>query len=173
MSDEASTNKPVMCNRCGRPNIEDELKVPEAVMQEYLRCVLGGRLYSRTITILDTIDVTLEVLPADTELELEKLLRHSTSSDLNATDVRLLLSLKSITRRDSDTGELVTLYEKSVADRKDLLKDPNKGIQELAAKLDSTMLGVVRRAGVTFMLACAAILEQMVGSDFYEGVGLF
>lgn len=160
-----------VCTRCGRASLAADLKVSDETMKEYLRCSLGGRVFSKTISVHGMFDLVFEALPADLEIALERYVQQHTP-EISGVDLRTLVTLARIDKYDQDTGETTTVYEKDINTRREFIKHPEKSFEELAKKLDSAMLGVVRRAGLSFLVLCGAIIEELVDGDFYEGVGL-
>lgn len=163
---------PLVCKRCGRPHLDKDIEVDEATMQEYMRCALGGRLFSKTFSVLNNeLQVTLEALPAEFEVDLERL-QFIAESDIQSLDLRLLLTLRQIKVFDPDTSGMKTIYNADLDKRKKVLENPKAALQELADAVDAVLLGVLRRMSATFVVLQNAILETIVNKDFYEGVGL-
>ena len=169
---EFDVNVPRVCKRCGRPHLEKDIEVDEATLREYTRCALGGRIFSKTFSVCNgELNVTLSALPAEFEVEVERLATVATS-DIQTLDIRLLLSLTEIKAFDADTSGFKTIYSADIEARKKILENPKQAMKDLAEKVDAILLGVLRRMSATFIILQNAILETLVNKDFYEGVGL-
>ena len=174
MSEELNrtTDSELVCKRCGRPHMDKDIEVSEDVLKDYTRCALGGTLFTKTFKLLDgELLVKMSALPAEFELTLRDLSSLEISG-LQSLDIRLLLSLEEIRVFDADTSGLRTVYSASLDERKEFLEDPKKALKELSSKIDAVLLGVLRRVSATFILLQNAILEALINTDFYEGVGL-
>lgn len=169
MSEES---QPQICKRCGRIELDKALEVSEETMQEYFRCALGGKPFSKSFTVANgDLTVKFEVLSADAEILLDRYINKDTN-DIQLMDLRLLLSLSEITKYDEETSGTKTIYSKSAKDRIKSLENPKKSLEQLVANFDSILLGVIRRMHVTFAILTNTILENIINKDFYEGVGL-
>ena len=163
---------PLTCKRCGRPHLDKDIEVEEETLKEYIRCTLGGRLFSKTFNVLNNeLQVVLTALPAEFEVELERL-PYDAGANMSPLDMRLLLTLAEIKVFDPDTSGMKTVYSADLDQRKAMLKNPAEALEMLATKVDSVLLGVLRRMSATFVVLQNAILEEIVNSDFYKGVGL-
>lgn len=161
-----------VCKRCGRPDLTKDIEVDEAVMRDYMRCALGGKLFTRTFSILNgELNVTMVALPADCELALERYLA-TPESDIDAMDMRLLLSLENIEVFDQETSGFKSIYHADLTARKKVLENPRESLNQLAKNADAVLLGALRRMSTTFVILQNAVLEAAVNSDFYKGVGL-
>lgn len=169
MSEE---KQPMICKRCGRIELDKNLEVDEATMKEYFRCSLGGKPFTRSFNVADgDFTATFEVLSADAEVLLDKYINKD-MTDIALMDLRLLLTLKEITKLDAETSGIKTIYSRDKKERIKVLDNPKASLEQLTSNFDSIMLGVLRRMNVTFMLLTNTILENIINQDFYEGVGL-
>ena len=165
-------NASLVCKRCGRPHLDKDVQVSEEVMRDYTRCALGGIPFSRTFTLLNgEFIVTFEALPAEFEVSLGYI-ANSADSDMQALDIRLLLSLAEIKMFDRNTSGLKVFYTADLDKRRAMLENPKEALRDLSLKVDAVLLGVLRRMSATFVILQNAILEELVNKDFYEGVGL-
>lgn len=172
MADNNFESDALVCKRCGRPHLEKDIEVSEEVLREYTRCALGGVPFSRTFTLLGgEFIVTFEALPAEFEVSLGYIAR-SADSDMQALDIRMLLSLTEIKMFDHETSGLKVFYSADLDKRRTILENPKEALLELSTKVDAVLLGVLRRISATFIILQNAILEELVDKDFYEGVGL-
>ena len=166
------TAEPLVCKRCGRPHLDKDVSVSEDVLKEYTRCALGGIPFTKTFTILNgEITVTFEALPAEFEVSLGYI-TNSADSDMQALDIRLLMSLTEIRMFDRETSGLKVFYSADLDARRKMLENPKDARIELSSKVDAVLLGALRRMSATFVILQNAILEELVNKDFYEGVGL-
>ena len=169
MSEEV---QPKVCKRCGRVELDKTLEVSEETMQEYFRCSLGGKPFSKSFTVAEgDLTIKFEVLSADAELLMDRYINKDTT-DVQLMDLRLLLSLSEITKFDEETSGVKIIYSKTAAERIKALENPKKSLEQLISGFDSIMLGVLRRMHVTFVILTNTILENIINKDFYEGVGL-
>lgn len=161
-----------ICKRCGRSDMDAELKVEESTIQEYFRCSLGGRPFSKTFNIGDgTLSVTFEAPSADFMVEFERIAAKATNED-DLLDLRMLISLAEIKTYDEQSSGLNTVYKKSADERRKLFEDPKQALLDFSRDFDAVMLMLLRRVNLTFVLLLNEIVNSLVNKDFYKGVGL-
>lgn len=171
MADEGKNNH--YCKRCGRFDTDAPLSVSDDVLQEYLRCTLGGRTFSKKFEFGNgKVSMTFEVVPAELNLMLERIIDNTTLSNAEIIDLRMLMSLSEITAFDEQTSGIKTLYKMSLEDRKKLLEAPTKATEALVKNMDSVLLQIVRRINIAFIMLINEITDSLLNKDFYDGVGL-
>lgn len=159
------------CKRCGRQVTEEPLKVSDDVVKEYMRCRLGGRLFSREFKSLDgSLIITLETANASISRLLEKYL--DPDGILANSDAQVLALVSSIDRVDRDNGTINNIYKADAKDRKNALSDIDTGMDAICDALDVVELGLVRRATKAFVILNNVLMETAIDENFYKGVGL-
>ena len=174
-NDEKITNEPAIhsthCPRCGKMVEDSYITVSEDTMQEYTRCMLGQRSFSKTIELLGgVLKLTFVALSAE-QAELVKNLASDMSIE-EILDLKLLATLSKIEVVDSTIHETIDKYVAEYADRLGYCKKFPKDITKVITDVDAPMLGIIRKCALSFDVLCSAIKDNIFNQDFYEGIGL-
>ena len=168
------------CKRCGRIDLDKNLEVDEETMQEYMRCALGNRPFSKVFRLADD-QIRIKLVSPSNEMErlINRIIKQSDKdaaegkeSDFMPMDARIILELESIEIYNPETCAYDIRWEADDKTRAGFMKNPKDSFNKLADTVDGITLQLVRRAAVTFLILTATITETLVDKDFYKGAGL-
>lgn len=161
----------ILCPRCHKNISQPELTVAEEVLQEYTRCLLGQRPFTKTMTLFDgSIQVTFESMSAE-QAEQFKVVMADADID-RSLDAKLLATLKIVKVIDKDLQTSTDTYVADYNTRLGYCKNMPATITDVLKGVDAPMLGVLRKCAMAFEVLCVTIRESVFSGDFYEGIGL-
>ena len=176
MSDEIKTDNVVEvknCPWCGRDCTKTSVHISEDVLKEYVRCMLGQVEFRKEFSLLDnSIKVGFVEPPGDISVFLDE--RQKSGVDIHVLrDIRLLASFEYIGVVDEDTGDTTYIISRNDSERREEPLKYAKAIKELAERISSSQLALIRNCSSAFSILCTNIVDEMVNKNFYEGVGLY
>ena len=169
---EKSENTVIYCKRCGQPVDDEPLKVDQEVLEDYLRASLAGKKFEKTYKIAGgRIQATFEDLPAQVADKFNDIMRSVPADRMldTAVDYKLALILKLVEFITED-GTVEVKYDGT--DRLKGIDDLPAAVKGLSSKFDETMMAVLRRVSLNFVILLKTISDNLLNSDFYTGVGL-
>ena len=159
------------CPRCGKSLDGAHISVAEEVMQEYTRCMLGQKSFSKTLELLGgTLRITFTALSAEQAEMVKVLARGMTLEEI--LDLKLLATLSNIEMVDSVMHETVEKYAAEYESRVGYCKKFPEDITKVLVDIDAPMLGIIRKCALSFDILCNAIKDKIFNEDFYVGIGL-
>lgn len=162
-----------VCAWCGRDYTKKTTHVSEDVLKDYVRCMLSQSEFRKEFSLLNnTIKVGFVEPQGDISIFIDE--RQKSGTDIHILrDIRLLASLEYVKAIDEDTGDVVTILNRSEDERKEEPLRYAKAIKELAEMVSTSQLSMIRNCSSLFSVLCLNIVDEIVNKNFYEGVGLY
>ena len=164
----------VFCKRCGAEISEKPLSVDEGVMEDYLRAVLGGKHFERTFKLASgRISMTFAEIPGPVSDKFNDIMKTTPVDKAldTAVNYKLALILKKVEFINPD-GVVEIKYEADDETRAKYVENLQRAFSKLSESFDESILVLLRRAGISFIMLTKAISDSLLNSDFYTGVGL-
>ena len=155
----------VLCRRCGHDmEAADELAPSEEEKQEYLRCILGKRLYRKTYTLFDgTVTVAFELLSQSDSTRIGPVL-----NDLNTTR-----SMQGIT--DSMNLKLLFYLRQFNTDEFSPPENLDNWKEEFSARFSDygeDVPALLARILMEFLRLAEMLPQAGLDENFWKGAGL-
>lgn len=162
-----------VCKRCGRDNMEADLKVKEEIVQEYFRSLLGQRPFSHTLKAMNgMLNIEFTLQHGDSLLAS---LSSERTKDLGETGTAIMFmmsTLSAVTFTDKEKGVSKVIYSADEETLTKAVENYGKYYDKLVKNIDAVQLSVIRQASILFNVLVMQLMTAVVNKDFYEGAGL-
>lgn len=170
---EELAKAPHVCKRCGRNNMEADLKVKEEILQEYFRSLLGQRPFTHTLKAMNgMLNIEFTLQRGDTLLaSLSSGPTQEIGSDSMAT-MLMMSTLSAVTFVDKERGISKVIYSADLDKLTSAVDNYKEYYDALIKSIDAVQLSVLRQASMIFNMLVMQLMTAVVNKDFYEGAGL-
>ena len=162
-----------VCKRCGRDNMEADLKVKEDIVQEYFRSLLGQRPFSRTLKAMNgMLNIEFTLQHGDSLLASISSERTQDVGDNGSAIMFMMSTLSAVTFIDKEKGISKVIYSADEDALTNAVKDYGNYYNKLVKSVDAIQLSVIKQASILFNLLVFQLMSAVIDKDFYEGAGL-